>query len=100
MLGGPKPRVWTWPIPASPGELAIISIHQGADDTGDKAMHWRVVDENGNQMGAGFANKPDWQTWKVRITGSRPQLVREDKDTSSEAPNPGNGVMLRVQLAK
>lgn len=99
-LGGPKPRVWTWAIPAQPGELAIIGIFHGGDDTGDKGMHWRVVDENGNQMGAGFANKADWQTWKVRITGSKPTLVLEDKDTSSAAPNPGNGFMLRVQISK
>jgi hypothetical protein len=100
VLGGPKPRSWTWQIPARPGELAIISIFHGGDDTGDKGMHWRVVDENGNQMGAGFANTADWQTWKVRITGSKPRLVLEDKDTSNAAPNPGNGMMLRMQITK
>jgi hypothetical protein len=63
-------------------------------------MHWRVVDENGNQMGAGFANRTDLQTWKVRITDSKPRFVLEDNDTSNTGPAPGNGVMLRVDVAK
>ena len=94
------PRTFEYPIPAKPGETVILTIFHGADDTGDRGVHWRMKDAQGNTISEGFSDKEGAATWKVRVSGAGPFLTIEDKDTLDKKPAPGNGIKVKIDVAK
>lgn len=99
-LGGGMPRTFEYPIPAKPGELVVLTIFHGADDSGDHGVLWRMKDGQGNKISEGFTDKEGAAAWKVRVSGSDPYLIIEDKDTLDKGKAPGNGIKVRIDVTK
>jgi hypothetical protein len=98
-----KDRVLEFPLRApTPPEgrpVIHIGIGHGVDDTGDKGLWYRLVDDNGAVFSSRFIrSKGVYWVSRAVPPGSHWTLLIEDLDTSFGGPNPGNVGTIEVHV--
>lgn len=81
------------------GSILRIGIEHGYDNSADKGVTFKLVDNQKNSLFEGFADYQTWQWFDLPVSSVKNlKLVIEDLDTDFSNAYPGNGGKVKVIL--
>lgn len=78
-----------------------IGIYGGADNSGDRGVTFRVLNEKGELLYSGFSKALKWEWFNIHtLNGEELRLIIEDFDTTLKGKKAGNRGMVKVLFAR